>query len=304
MLFLGTTFMGFKGSTLPSTTSINNIDYIQLTNGLFSKAYATKDVTSELTNEISEDWDWDTILYANYENETTNAGNINWTVETISDLAVKKRIKGNFDWQIIEVKHIETEDDFNFVGEDSYTKSSTEYEYALVPYLNDDPGAYIIKDVYSDFEGIYIIGADQSFNTIATDGYIDTTRNISGNSNVPIHSRYPSYFSYGDMNYDSGSCSGKFFDTLDDGCHIDITDKGYLYKLRLMDFLTDKRPKILKHSDGRIWLIQVMPSPTDTAEGTSKIRNISFDWIQIGEYDNCEHLHDAGLLELDEKWWA
>lgn len=302
MIFLGTTFLGGVYTSLPTPTHVANIDYVELTNAEYNRLFITKDV--ELPQSIDEglDWNWDTIMSADYSNETTNAGNMSWTVETVSDIAVKRRIKGEFDWITIDVRHIESEEDFNFVGIDQHNQSVTNYEYALVPYLNDNPGAYIVKEVYSEFDDIFIIGHDMTFKTVASNEDVNTVRNIPGSHNNRLRSKYPSFFHSGIMNYDSGSVNGRFFD-LENDCHIIVKDYSYQYKRGLMDFLADGYPKILKVSDGRIWLIQVIPNPSDNADGSHDIRNITFDWIEIGDYKSNKDLYYANLSDLEEKWW-
>ena len=103
------------------------------------------------------------------------------------------------------------------------------------------------------------------------------------------------------MNYDSGSVDGKFYD-LDEACQI-IEDKGYFYKTGLMDFLTNQKPKIIKHPDGRIWLAQVMPSPTDSGDETYKFRNIVFQWAEVGKHDSNEDMYWADLNDVSEIYW-
>ena len=52
-----------------------------------------------------------------------------------------------------------------------------------------------------------------------------------------------------------------------------------------------------------MWLIQVIPSPTDSADGEYKIRNISFNWMQIGDCNKVKDLYYAGLTDLTEEFW-
>ena len=301
MIFFGTTFLGARYTSLPTPVYSKDETYVAMSNGLFSDMEATKDIDSSPTSDISERWDWDTIIKADYSDGEITAGNTDWTVETVSKVAIKRRVKGKFDWVTIDVREINTIEDFNFLGVDKFNKANVTYEYAVVPYRDENAGTYNVEEIDSNFDAIFIVGADKTYKTFSTSGFVDTTRNISGSYNVPLNSKYPIFFHAGLMNYDSGSVDGKFYD-MDVGCNI-VEDEGYFYKEGLMDFLTDGKPKVLKHSDGRIWLIQVIPSPTDSADGEYKIRNISFQWIQIGQYDKIEDLYHAGLVDLSEEWW-
>ena len=301
MIFLGSTFLGAKYTALPTPVYSKDEKFIQMQGGLISDMEVIKDVTSSPSPNVTEAWDWDTIIKADYSEGKITAGNTDWTIETVSRVVVKRRVKGKFEWMTIDYRDINTIEDFNFSGVDRFNKANVTYEYALVPYLNENAGSYNVEEIDSEFDAIFIVGADKTYKTFSTNGYIDTTRNISGTYNVPINSRYANYFHSGLMNYDSGSVEGQFYD-LDIGCNI-IEDKGYEYKEGLMDFLTDYRPKILKHPDGRIWLISIIPSPTDSANGEYRIRNIAFQWIQIGAHDKIEDLYRAGLVDLEEEFW-
>lgn len=70
-----------------------------------------------------------------------------------------------------------------------------------------------------------------------------------------------------------------------------------------MDFLCDSVPKILKLPDGRKWLIQVTPNPTDTAEENYNNRYINFTWVEIGDMDSEEDLYYLGLSDVSPEWW-
>lgn len=302
MVFLGTTFIGGDFTAQPTPTNAENMTYLTLHGGWYSDLYGTANTDTEQSLDIPNTWDWDTIMRADYSTGKTAAGNIDWLAENVSAVVVKRRIQGTFKWYTVASHPIEVEEDFIFTGIDKYAKSNTTYEYALVPYDNDNnPGVYGVQTVTSIFDKIFVMDKEKTYGTFHTTGNVDTTRNISGNTNVPLNSYYPVYFHSGLMNYDSGSVDGKFYD-LDEACQI-IEDKGYFYKTGLMDFLTNQKPKIIKHPDGRIWLAQVMPSPTDSGDETYKFRNIVFQWVEVGKHDSNEDMYWADLNDVSEIYW-
>lgn len=300
-MFLGTTFLGAKYTALPTAAYSKDENYIRFGFGLYSDVYGSKSVSFPITDDIPESWDWNTIIKANYSTGELKAGNTEWTLQTVSELAIKKRIKGTFKWITIEVRDINVTEDFNFSGVDKYSKSNTTYEYAIVPYLNRNPGNYTIVEVESMFDATFVLEKDISYKTFITNAFCDTVRNFTGNYNTPLVAQYPVFFHSGLMNYDSGSVDGQFYE-LDDNCRLQ-KDYGYLFKNKLKDFLSNGRPKILKHPDGRIWLIQVVPNINDSADGRYDLRNIHFDWIEVGSVDNVEDLYNADLIDLSQEWW-
>ena len=302
MVFFGTTFIGGDFTAQPTPTNAENMTYLTLHGGKYSDLYGTANTDTEESLDIPNTWDWDTIMRADYSTGKTMAGNIDWLAENVSAVVVKRRVKGTFKWYTVASHPIETEEDFIFDGIDKFAKSNVTYEYALVPYDNDNnPGVYGVRDIDSSFTEIFIMDKEHTYGTFHTTGNIDTTRNIPGNSNVPLNSRYPVFFHSGEMNYDSGSVDGKFYH-MDEACQI-VEDTGYFYKKGLMDFLTDGNPKILKHPDGRIWMVQVTPSPTDSGDVTYKFRNIVFNWEEVGEHDSNEDMYWANLNLVSEIYW-
>lgn len=302
MVFFGTTFIGGNYTAQPTPTNAENMKYLTLHGGWYSDLYGTANTKTEPSLDIPTTWDWDTIMNARFSQGLTAAGNTDWLAENVSAVVVKRRLFGTFNWYTVASHPIEVEDDFIFMGVDKFAQANVTYEYALVPYDNDNnPGVYGIQKVDSYFDKIFIMNKEKTYGTFHTSGNIDTTRNIFGSYNVPLNSRYPVFFHSGKGNYDSGSVDGKFYD-LDEACQI-IEDKGYFYKKGLMDFLTDGDPKILKHPDGRIWLAQVIPSPTDSADITYQFRNIEFQWIEVGEHDSNEDMYWANLNDVSEIYW-
>lgn len=302
MVFLGTTFIGGSYTALPTPTSAKDLTYLELHGGKYSNLYGTKEVESEPTLTIPSNWNWNTIMSADFSTNSTVAGNVDWLAENVSVVAVKRRVQGTFEWYTVAIYPIEVEEDFNFIGFDRFNQGNVTYEYAIVPYdIDDNPGVYSILPVESHFDSLFVVGKDQTYYSFNTKGTIDTTRNIPGTYNTPLNSRYPVFFHSGLMNFDSGSVEAGFYD-LDEFCQV-VEDAGYFYKKGLMDFLTDGKPKVLKHSDGRIWLIQVIPSPTDTSSSDYKNRTISFNWIQTGEHDSNEDMFFANLNTVPELYW-
>ena len=72
-----------------------------------------------------------------------------------------------------------------------------------------------------------------------------------------------------------------------------------------MDFLTDGRPKILKVSDGRMWLINVDGGSVSDNEGDHWLhRMTSFNWFESGDCLNECDLYDADLIDIDSEYWS
>lgn len=298
--------MGADRNTVSFTpTSVNNITFILLKNGVYDCLYITKETSSEPSMDCPAGWDHDTIFHTDFSN-STNAGNVDWNLKSVSHLLVKRRDVSKFKWTTIAVKEIHKLEDFSdgIKGNDYTAASNVTYEYAVVPALHGVEGLYNTAFVDSKFESIFLVEKNQIFGTPATDGFCDTTRRIPSSVIETINNKYPTYVRNTIANYDKGTCKGKFIELDEDDCNFVVADAARVpYQRKIMDFIADGMPKILKHFDGRIWLIVITGDPTDTADETYSNRNISFEWAEIGNYESERDLYYTGLSDISEEWW-
>ncbi len=75
------------------------------------------------------------------------------------------------------------------------------------------------------------------------------------------------------------------------------------YQRELVDILSDRKPKLLKNMDGRIWLVKIETPINDTAESTYNNRKITFTWTEIGDYKSEEDMYYSGLSDVTEEFW-
>ena len=287
MFCLGYDFLGVAVSPI-TPTNISNINYVELKNGIYDDLYITKDVESEIIPDHSLwTWDFDTILWAKFS-DTTNAGNMDWNIEDVSHILLKSRKKGMYKWETLLAHEVNNKKDFNVNYNDYFTGSKEEREYA--------------------FDDLFLIEGETVWSTSITDGFCDTTRNIPSSNVELLNNKYPVFVRNTIANYDTGTCKGAFVPKdPDNECNYDYESDGdyrrIKYQKEAMDFLCDSIPKILKLPDGRKWLIQVTPNPTDAAEENYNNRYINFTWVEIGDMDSEEDLYYLGLSDVSPEWW-
>lgn len=300
MIFLNYSFFGDSTSILPTPTAIDDITYVELQNGVYDDLYITKDA-DDTSSIIKDEWDFDTILHATF-NDVTDAGNVTWNLNNTSGLLVKRREIGDSKWMTIAEYPINSIEDFNFIGFDAYARSQATYQYAIVPVLGNVEGNYCITTVESKFNGIYLVEKDLIYGTFLTDDLVNTTRNVpSSILDIPAN-KYPTYCSNSIANYDTGSCSGTFAYLDTETCQFDF-EHIYSQTEKVMERLANRKPKILKVHDGRIWLIMVTGNPTDTGDTYIYNRIIAFEWAEIGDYKSEKALYWAGLSDVSSQWW-
>lgn len=308
MFICGSNFVGGSNACAVTPTDIQMINYIELQYGMYDDLYLTQDVEFEISSTIPQEWDFNTVLYAKF-NTNTNAGNVDWSLNNISDLAIKKRESTEFEWVTIKTKEINTLDDLIINFDDHMVASGSTYEYAVVPVLYGSEGVYSSTNSSVTFSKMFIVEHDTIYSTAITDGYCDTTRNIPSTNVELLNSRYPIFVRNSIANYDTGQCTGMFMPEENNEECTDINfnkDGDYIrtsYQKGFMDFICDGVPKILKLPDGRMWLIQVTPNPTDSAKDAYNMRDISFSWVEIGSVHSEADLYYLGFSDVEEQWW-
>lgn len=307
MFICGSGFVGGELACALTPTGIENINYVELKNGIYDDLYITKATDFELSNECPKEWDFDTILWAKF-NGNTNAGNVDWNLETTSHIVLKSRNEGEFKWKTIFVKEVHDTNDFVINYPDYFIASGQTVEYAIVNVLYGSEGNYATTKITPKFTKMFLIEDNIVWGTNITDGYCDTTRNIPSSNVELLNRKYPIFVRNTIANYDTGTCKGSFVPLVDEeSCEL-AYDSEYdyqriKYQREFMDFITDGVPKILKMPDGRLWIIQVTPNPTDTANQHYNNREISWTWVEIGDVNSEEDLYYLGLSNVSQEWW-
>ena len=307
MFICGNNFVGGQLACALTPTGIENINYVELKNGIYDELYITKATDFELSDEFPQEWDFDTILWAKF-NGNTNAGNVDWDLDNISHIILKSRTDGNFQWKTIVVKEVNNIDDFVINYPDYFVASGQPVEYAVVPISYGSlEGTYATTKITSKFVKMFLIEGNEVWGTEITDGYCDTTRNIPSSNVELLHSKYPIFVRNTIANYDTGNCKGSFVPLDEDSCQFAFdSEQDYeriKYQRKFMDYICDSIPKILKLPDGRLWLVQVTPNPTDTASQTYNNREISWSWVEIGNVNSEEDLYYLGFSNVESEWW-
>lgn len=309
MFFCGVNTVGGTTACELTPTVITNINYVEITGAYFDDLYMSNNPSVDVNLKLPDDWDWDTVLYARFDGNTY-AGNIETAVADCSHVLLKRRSPNTFKWQTIFVREIHDREDFEVTYNDYTVRAGAEMEYAVVPIFYGLEHNYSTVTVKSTFAHMFLISQDTVYGTIITDGFCDTTRNIPSSNVELLNQKYPIFVRNSQANYDTGDCTGSFIKLEDsDGeCSTEMTETAndytrIMYQKEVMDFIANGEPKILKLPDGRMWITQITPNPTDTADTQYNNRNISFSWVEIGDADSEEDMYYLGLSDVGEQWW-
>lgn len=282
------------------------INKIKLDKAWVDKFWATKNITFPIDFTFNNEWNWDMIMYAEFINNTY-AGNVEWSLDTVSHLAVKRRPVGGSKWITIAVKPIHDYEDFNVVGTDQLTES-IEYEYQLVPYFNEIAGNATSVTIKSHNEYLVIFDKDGLWYTELTDGFCNTQDVAPSQAVETLHNRYPTIISNGKAQYETVTVDACFLPLDENGCipeEIWEDDNArVLYQRRFKDWLTDRHTKILRNVDGQTWLCFVTTPPTDSADSDYNNRKFSFGVTEVGHMQDVQALYDSGMYNIEKEWWS
>lgn len=312
MIFLGT-ILGASPLSIPltPTNAVNNKKII-LQNGVFDSLYVTKDTSFTMTATPPTTWNFDTVMYAEF-NDTTMAGNLLVTIDAITNLVIKRRRTDQFKWITLETKDILHDEGMTFeekvaqmsiTGTDKTAAIGYTYEYAAVPVLNGIESVYSTASATNSTQGIVILDDTEIWMTTLVEDNFSTTAVVPNAVIETMWDKYPTIVRNTNANYETITVTGSFikgFENCEENWEDEIGNMEY--NRAAYDFLRNGRPKLLKATDGRIWLVYVTTPPTDAWDANTEMRKITFGCTEIGDPTLEEDLYDAGLITATEEWW-
>ena len=309
-MFLGVSFFSGVDAIPIAPTMAGNDTYVGVKNARYDNLYITRDTSTKIDESLPDGWNNDTILYGTYNTGSLSASNINYLSTTVDHLVIKRRVKGTNHWMTIAVKEIEDFNDINIEGVDLTAAANRTYEYAVVPVYQMNEGDYNIAEIECLFDGIFLSEIGEIYGTIINAQY-EVQRQVPSTTIELFNHKYPKYVSNSIANYDKGTVTGSFVRPADE-CDkangaTDAFDiyNNWAYRKAFKDFLTDRKPKILKTHTGDLWLVNIVEAPSETGEiGSSSIRTLSFQWVEIGDAESESDLYYAGISKITREWWS
>lgn len=296
--FLGYNFVQDGNSLDIAPTSVNNVTTVQVQNGIFDHFHLTNNTTNDYSPIKNMEWAYLDIIVANFDNNI-NGGNVDFLLQYLTAIKVKRRIKGTFNWVTLKTVAVKAFEDLNFAFNDYIAANNTDYEYALVPILNGAEGDYITNSITSQFKGVFICEKDSIYKFYAGVSYGTGKRVKKIGVFEPYGSKYPIIVANAKTNYYSNSIS---FTVLPlDYEENRIMDRYEINKLteEILNYITDNKAKIIKDWNNSIHLVYPSSEPNITYDnnwGMGKV-DISFDYVEVGDANNEKDLMEFGLVE-------
>ena len=294
---IGYNFCADGNALDPTPTNINDITFTKIQNGIFDHFNVSRDTSFDYSSIIPTDWDVNTLMNASFAGNAS-AGNVAQVATGVTSVRVKRRIKGTFNWITIREIPVTKPEDLSFVITDNLNAYNVEYEYAYVPMMEDVEGNYIVESILSKFEGVFICDIDTVFKFYAGVEY-DTNDAIQQVGVFqPYNRKYPIVVSNSIMQYQTGSIGGWVLPEDYEDTHVFDRSKIVKEKEVLLNFLMNKKPKILKDMNGNNWLVYFTGNPSVTYDNNygQGMLKVSANWTEVGDPNDKTDLYENGLI--------
>lgn len=294
MFFMGKCIAGYKHSLDSTSVTTDIIKNVSIGCGIFDRLFITRAVADQPTEFPG--WDYDTVMDAQFNGDLMG-GNIVYQIDQISAVRIKRRRAGKHDWLTLFEIPVKKEDDLKFEKYDKYAASGVKYDYALVPVINNVEGYINQNSITPSFSGCFIFEKEDgcSSDLDITKGTI--TRTKPSNVVTTLSGKYPYVVSNANTDYESGQFSMMFMPKDSDGEY--TTENDYIYREDIKAFLNDGKPKIMKLSDGRIWMIATTDGLTEDNGEVEHYVHHSFNWVEIGDPESSSDLYNNNFIDVN-----
>lgn len=258
MYLMNYNFLTDKSVIDPSPAYISMANGLQLTNAIFDSLDLSRNGSMTYDSDIPSEWDSSTIMQTNF-NGNVNAGNVDYSTQDLAGVRIKRRIKGTFAWTTLYDVAMDSSSSLSFTKYDLLNQHGVTYEYAFVPYLNNNTEcSYIIKEVDSVLDGVFVCSPGSIAKFYGGLSY--GTGSMANKTGVfePLGSKYPVVVSNANTQYYSGSLTATamtYNQLMNDGFSRYNTSQ---YLGLLLNFITDKSTKIIKDWNGNLWLAAIV----------------------------------------------
>lgn len=285
-------------SELNNTTSHSEV---KIENAVFDEIHIIEN-TTEPINSSKIEWQYDTVFLANFMN-SLSAGNLGVTGGVpITQLKIKRKKSDDLIYEDLIIFDFDKEK-LTYEYKDRFVESFEDYDYAIQPLggSKENPimGDSLVSQISVEFDSAWLIGKDKQYKLMYNLTIGDYETIIPSAIIETLSGQYPKISSNGDMKYRRGNLTCMIVsDSTSKNNDISPKDEKRLRRA-IMDFMTDKKPKVFKDSSGEIMLVQIIDTPTlsPVNELGQRIYNISFSFVEIGGMDT-ESLKNAGILEM------
>lgn len=243
-------------------------------------------------------WDYDTILLAEFKNSLV-AGNTD--ALNIDNLVLKKRKKDEMQWQTVKVFPFDINEK-RYNHKDKFIESLETYEYSIQTETAGIYGSENIKEIDTEFNGIWFIGNENTYSITKNIEIGESTSNVVENLVTTLGNKYPFVCRNGVVNYKTFTINGLLMSKeTEDLIPVIDARAEKKYKKNIEKFFNDGKPKVYKDDGGEYFICHVMnPRISYSSNTNRRLYEISCDIVEIGDGYDVDELIENGLLNENE----
>lgn len=279
-----------------NTSCLIDVTKLQFTNMMLDKLTMLNEA-EEINSCEMPAWDSNTVLSGDFQGNV-ELGSLGTKGETVDKVLIKRR-RNNGAWMTIDEFDYDPVNNgtIEYKAKDKFVEALENYSYAVVPSSNGNEGMYNVKEITPEFEEAYLFDADEYYWLIYDFKYGSLTRESANTTIQTLGGRYPVVVYNGNIDYNSGSVSCKILAVVDNE-YDKISTKDLRNKL--MNFLINKKPKVLKSEDGLFMLIDIVGSPNISFNrGANNVYDLSFNFVEIADGTDNEVLEEYELSKVE-----
>ena len=270
---------------------------IELKNMVLDEIYIDEDIKIANTIIKPDGWNYRTVLDAKLNN-TLEGGSVQANNLQIETIRFQRRMSEELYWEDIEQIEYKPNEQLLYEAIDKSVQNDFTYQYCIVPFTSTVKGNRVLSDeITVAFEGVFLSDKNNNyrlFYDIETD---DIEHNVASAILKPMNSKFP-ITSYGETDYRSSGLTSTFLsvDTVNrnDGKISIKAEK--INRDRLMTFLKNQKPKILRHQNGDSMLINIIGNPKFIPDNRIAGKmSVNFSYVEVGNLDS-ETLKSNNLL--------
>lgn len=189
-------------------------------------------------------------------------------------------------WSLDETKHqigniaINNITDLNFEVYDYYVASGVEYYYQCIPVVNGVDGIGTISAaVKCEFNDAFIGNLHEQY-VCRLNAKCTRATHYNMNYVQTLYASHPHAVRNSNQKYATGTMSGIFLEFDKEACSFDF-ENASRYNKKLLNFLTDGAPKVIKTANGHIWQVQIDDEIKEEDIDGRGVVEIEFNWTEI-----------------------
>lgn len=276
---------------------IGTMQNITLNNGIYDEFHIQSTTSGTFTTSL-DNWTSSTLLLAKFQN-SLSAGNIMLNGMAIDKLKIKKRKINTLIWSDVASITFDS-DTVNYQYTDKLVESSETFEYSIIPCSSSVEGEYSTGQIDVLFDGAFLSDAESNYQLFYNYELGDINLNMPNSTVELLGSQYPIIIYSATTQYKSGSIRAMLISSTTVNAYgvIDVNAEK-LYRNTLITFLTNKKPKILKSTDGQFMLISIIGTPklSPNNDLNAYIYDLSFDFVECGNIYDYTTLLAANIIE-------